>query len=186
MEEIEIYLDAAKETMEKAVDHAKVELGKIRAGKAMPSMLDSVMVEYYGSMTPINQVASVSTPDARTIFVKPWEKSVIPEIEKGIMNSGLGFNPQNDGEQIIISVPQLTEERRIQLVKQSKGVTEDGKISVRNARKDANDELKALLKEGVSEDAVKNAEIDIQELTNSFVAKMDELLKVKEGEIMTV
>lgn len=186
MEEIEIYLDAAKETMEKAVDHAKVELGKIRAGKAMPSMLDSVMVEYYGSMTPINQVASVSTPDARTIFVKPWEKSVIPEIEKGIMNSGLGFNPQNDGEQIIISVPQLTEERRIQLVKQSKSVTEDGKISVRNARKDANDELKALLKEGVSEDAVKNAEIDVQELTNSFVAKMDELLKVKEGEIMTV
>ena len=186
MEEIEIYLDTAKETMEKAVAHAKNELAKIRAGKAMPSMLDSVMVDYYGNPTPINQTATVSTPDARTIFVKPWEKSIIPEIEKGIINSNLGFNPQNDGEQIIIGVPQLTEERRIQLVKQSKGVTEDGKISVRNARKDANDEIRALLKEGVSEDAVKNAEIDVQAMTNKYVAHMDELLKVKEAEIMTV
>ena len=186
MEEIEIYLDAAKELMEKAVGHAKSELGKIRAGKAMPSMLDSVMIDYYGNPTPINQTASISTPDARTIFVKPWEKSIIPEIEKGIMNSGLGFNPQNDGEQIIISVPQLTEERRVQLVKQAKTVTEDGKIRVRNARKDANDEIKALLKEGVSEDAVKNAEIDVQELTDKFVKVMDELLTHKESEIMTV
>ena len=186
MEEIEIYLDTAKETMEKAVAHAKNELAKIRAGKAMPSMLDSVMVDYYGNPTPINQTATMSTPDARTIFVKPWEKSIIPEIERGIINSNLGFNPQNDGEQIIISVPQLTEERRIQLVKQSKGVTEDGKISVRNARKDANDEIRALLKEGVSEDAVKNAEIDVQAMTNKYVAHMDELLKVKEAEIMTV
>ena len=186
MEEIEIYLETAKETMEKAVGHAKTELAKIRAGKAMPSMLDSVKVEYYGNPTPINQTASISTPDARTIFVKPWEKTIIPEIEKGIMNASLGFNPQNDGEQIIISVPQLTEERRVQLVKQAKIVTEDGKIRVRNARKDANDEIKSLLKEGVSEDAVKNAEIDVQELTDKFVKVMDELLTHKESEIMTV
>ena len=160
MEEIEIYLDTAKEMMEKAVSHAKVELAKIRAGKAMPSMLDGLMVVYYGAPTPINQVASVSTPDARTIFIKPWEKSIIGEIEKAIINSDLGFNPQNDGENIIINVPQLTEERRVQLGKQAKGVTEDGKVSVRNARKEANDELKRLLKEGVSEDAIKAAEDD--------------------------
>ena len=162
MEEIEIYLDTAKEMMEKAVSHAKVELAKIRAGKAMPSMLDGLMVVYYGAPTPINQVASVSTPDARTIFIKPWEKSIIGEIEKAIINSDLGFNPQNDGENIIINVPQLTEERRVQLAKQAKGVTEDGKVSVRNARKEANDELKKLLKEGVSEDAIKAAEDDVQ------------------------
>lgn len=186
MEEIEIYIDAAKESMDKAVTRAKSELAKIRAGKAMPSMLDGVMVEYYGSMTPINQVASVTTPDARTIFVKPWEKSIIPEVEKAILNSDLGFNPQNDGENIIISVPQLTEERRIQLSKQAKAVTEQGKISIRNARKEANDDIKSLLKEGISEDAVKNAEIDVQDITNSYTAKLDEILSHKEKEIMTV
>ena len=186
MEEIEIYIETARESMEKAVARAKSELSKIRAGKAMPSMLDGVMVEYYGSMTPINQVASVTTPDARTIFVKPWEKSIIPEVEKAILNSDLGFNPQNDGENIIISVPQLTEERRVQLTKQAKAVTEQGKVSIRNARKEANDEIKGLLKEGVSEDAVKNAEIDVQEITDNYSAKMDEILSHKEKEIMTV
>ncbi|GHE65877.1 MULTISPECIES: ribosome recycling factor [Roseivirga] len=186
MEEIEIYLDTAKEMMEKAVSHAKVELAKIRAGKAMPSMLDGLMVVYYGAPTPINQVASVSTPDARTIFIKPWEKSIIGEIEKAIINSDLGFNPQNDGENIIINVPQLTEERRVQLAKQAKGVTEDGKVSVRNARKEANDELKKLLKEGVSEDAIKAAEDDVQALTDTYTKKMDDLLALKEKEIMTV
>lgn len=186
MEEIELYLETAKEMMEKAVDHAKHELVKIRAGKAMPSMLDGLMVEYYGTMTPINQVASISTPDARTIFVKPWEKNIISEVEKSIINSDLGLNPQNDGENIIISVPQLTEERRIQLTKQAKTVTEEGKVRVRNARKEANDELKKLLKEGASEDAIKNAEIDIQELTNGFVKSMDTLLEHKEKDIMTV
>lgn len=188
MEEIDLYIETASEMMDKAIDHVKHDLAKIRAGKAMPSMLDGLMVEYYGSMTPINQVASISTPDARTIFVKPWEKSIIGEVEKSIMNSDLGFNPQNDGENIIISVPQLTEERRVQLTKQAKNVTEDGKVRVRNARKDANDELRKLLKdgEGVSEDMVKNAEIDVQELTDKYVKQLDALLEHKEKEIMTV
>ncbi|OEJ99558.1 ribosome recycling factor [Roseivirga misakiensis] len=188
MEEIEIYLETAKEMMEKAVAHSKAELAKIRAGKAMPSMLDGVLVEYYGTPTPINQVASVSTPDARTIFIKPWEKSVLPNVERAIMNSDLGFNPQSDGENIIISVPQLTEERRTQLVKQSKAVTENGKVGVRNARKEANDELRKLLKEGegVSEDAIKGAEARVQALTDDFAKKLDELLELKEADIMTI
>lgn len=186
MEEIEIYLDTAKEMMEKAVAHTKIELAKIRAGKAMPNMLDGLLIEYYGTPTPINQVASVSTPDARTIFIKPWEKTMVGAIEKAIINSDLGFNPQNDGENIIINVPQLTEERRIQLSKQAKGATEDGKVSIRSARKEANDELKKLLKEGVSEDAVKGAEDDVQSLTDTYTKKMDELFAHKEKEIMTV
>ncbi len=186
MEEIELYLETAKEMMEQAISHSRKELAKIRAGKAMPSMLDGILVEYYGTPTPINQVASISTPDARTLFIKPWEKSIIAEVEKSIINSNLGFNPQNDGENIIISVPQLTEERRIQLTKQAKAVTEDGKVRVRNARKEANDELRKLKNDGVSEDAIKNAEIDVQQLTDSFVKNLDDLLSVKESEIMTV
>lgn len=186
MEEIELYLETAEEMMQKAVEAAKSGLAKIRAGKAMPSMLDSVMVEYYGSPTPLAQTASVTSPDARTLFVKPWEKSLIQEIEKAIRNSDLGLNPQNDGEQIIISIPQLTEERRVGLVKQAKTVTEDGKISVRNARKEANDELKILQKDGAPEDAIKRAEDSVQKLTDAYSSKMDELLSAKEGEIMTV
>lgn len=186
MEEIEIYLETAQEMMDKAIAHAKVELGKIRAGKAMPSMLDGVMVEYYGTPTPINQVASVSTPDARTIFIKPWEKSIIQEIERAIMNSDLGFNPQSDGENVIISVPQLTEERRIQLVKQSKAATEHAKVGVRNARKEANDELRQLQKDGASEDVIKTAETKVQALTDDYSKKLDVLLELKEVDIMTV
>ncbi len=186
MEEIDFFLEAAEEMMNKAVDHAKTGLAKIRAGKAMPSMLDSVMVDYYGASTPLSQTASVTSPDARTLFVKPWEKSMIQEIEKAIRNSDLGLNPQNDGEQIIISIPQLTEERRINLVKQAKAVTEDGKISVRNARKEANDELKALQKDGAPEDAVKRAEDNVQKLTDAYSKKMDDLLAHKESEIMTI
>ena len=186
MEEIDLYLETAEEMMQKAVDAARTGLAKIRAGKAMPSMLDGLMVEYYGAPTPLNQTASVTSPDPRTLFVKPWEKSLISEIEKSIRNSDLGFNPQNDGEQIIINIPQLTEERRVSLVKQAKTVTEDGKISVRNARKEANDELKALLKDGAPEDAIKGAEDEVQKLTDSYVKKMDDLLTQKEGEIMTV
>lgn len=186
MEEIEIYLDAAKELMDKAISHAKNELTKVRAGKAMPSMLEGLMVEYYGTPTPINQVASISTPDARTLFVKPWEKSIIGEVEKAIINSDLGLNPQNDGENIIINVPTLTEERRIQLVKQSKSITEEGKVSVRNARKEANDELKQLLKDGVAEDNIRAAEDKVQTLTDTYTKKLDDLLEHKEKEIMTV
>lgn len=186
MEEIEIYLDAAKELMEKAISHAKSELTKVRAGKAMPSMLDGLLVEYYGTPTPINQVASITTPDARTIFVKPWERSIISDVEKAIINSDLGLNPQNDGENIIINVPTLTEERRIQLVKQSKTITEEGKVSIRNARKEANDDLKKLLKDGAAEDNIRAAEDKVQSLTDVYTKKLDDLLEHKEKEIMTV
>ena len=186
MEEIEMYLDEAREQMQKAVVHVSHELVKIRAGKAMPNMLDGLHVEYYGANTPLNQVASVTTPDARTLMVKPWEKNMISEIEKAIRNSDLGLNPQNDGEQVIINIPQLTEERRQLLVKQVKQECESGKVSIRNIRKDTNDSLKQLLKEGVSEDDVKRAEDKVQALTDQHTKKIDELLDKKEKEIMTV
>ncbi|MEQ8905804.1 ribosome recycling factor [Ekhidna sp.] len=184
MEEIEIYLDTAKEMMEGAVSHTIAEFSKIRAGKAMPSMLDGIEVEYYGTMTPLNQVAGVTTPDARTLSVKPWEKGMLQEIERAIINSNLGLNPQNDGEQIRINIPPLTEERRLQLMKQVKSEAEKGKISIRNARKDTNDSLKKL--DGVSEDLVKGAEDDVQKLTDKYTAKIDSLVESKEKDIMTV
>ncbi len=186
MEEIQMYLDECREMMTKAISHLTNELSKIRAGKASPAMLDSVMVEYYGSSTPLNQTASVTSPDARTLFVKPWEKAIIPEIEKAIINSGLGLNPQNDGEQIIINIPQLTEERRMGLVKQARAEGEQGKISIRNTRKEINDELKKLQKEGASEDEIKRAEDQVQSVTDEFTKKVDEILSHKEEEIMTV
>ncbi len=182
-EEVDFILDATKESMEKAISHLEKELVKIRAGKASPSMLSSVMVEYYGNMTPLSQVSNINTPDGRTISVQPWEKSMIPVIETAIMNANLGFNPMNNGEMVIINVPPLTEERRIQLVKQAKSEAEDAKVSVRSARQEANKEVKAL---DVSEDLVKNAEIDIQELTDAYTKKIDRILEVKEGEIMKV
>lgn len=186
MEEIQLFLDECREMMNKAITHLIGELGKIRAGKASPAMLDSIMVDYYGSATPLNQTASVSSPDARTLFVKPWEKTTIPEIEKAIINSGLGLNPQNDGEQIIINIPQLTEERRMALVKQAKAEGEQGKISIRNTRKEINDELKKLQKDGASEDEVKRAEDEVQATTDEFAKKIDEILAHKESEIMTI
>lgn len=184
MEELEIYLETAKEMMEKAVDHTNSAFSKIRAGKAMPNMLDGIEVEYYGAPTPLQQVASVTAPDARTLSIKPWEKSMIQEIEKSIINSGLGFNPQNDGEQIRINIPPLTEERRLQLMKQVKAEAENGKISVRNARKETNDSLKKL--EGVSEDLIKDGEAQVQKLTDTFTSKIDTLVQLKEKDIMTV
>ena len=184
MEELQIYLDTAKEMMSSAVDHAQVEFGKIRAGKAQPNMLDSVTVEYYGTMTPLSQVAGITTPDARTLSVKPWEKSILQDIERAIVNSGLGFNPQSDGEQIRINIPPLTEERRLQLMKQVRAEAENGKISIRNARKDTNDSLKKL--DGVSEDLVKDAEGEVQKLTDEHVAKIDSLVEAKEKDIMTI
>ena len=186
MEELEFYLDHAKETMDKTVSHTSAELGKIRAGKASPSMLDGLMVDYYGTATPVNQVAAVNTPDARSIIIKPWEKTMIGEIEKAIINSDLGLNPQNDGELIRINVPPLTEERRKSLVKQAKAEAENGKISIRNIRKETNDALKKLLKDGASEDMVKSAEDDVQKITNAHVAKIDEILATKEVDIMTI
>lgn len=184
MDEIELYLDEAKDLMNKGLNHLAHELTKIRAGKANPSMIDGVMVSYYGAMTPLNQVSSLTTPDARTIFIKPWEKNIIPEIEKAIMNANLGLNPQNDGQQIIINVPMLTEERRKQLVRQVGQECEHGRISVRNIRKETNEQLKKI--KGASEDDIKNAEETVQQMTNDFIAKIDALMKKKEVEIMTV
>jgi ribosome recycling factor len=186
MEEIQMYLDEARDLMQKAISHVNQEMVKIRAGKAMPSMLDGLFVEYYGTNTPINQVASITAPDARTLMIKPWEKKIINEIEKSIRNSDLGLNPQNDGEQVIINIPQLTEERRQMLVKQVKQEAEQGKISIRNIRKDTNDSLKQLQKEGIAEDEIKRAEDQVQELTDKHTKRIDELMEKKEKEIMTV
>ncbi len=186
MEELELYIEDAKEHMEKSVKHLAHELSKIRAGRAMPNMVDDITIEYYGAQTPLSQVASVNTPDARTLMIKPWEKTILGEIEKAIINSDLGLNPQNDGEVIRLNIPPLTEERRVALVKQVKQEGETGKISIRNIRKEANDHVKKLLKEHVSEDEVKKAEQEIQELTDSYVKKIEALLVKKEEEIMHV
>lgn len=184
MEEIELYLEEAKDLMTKALNHVGHELTKIRAGKANPSMLDGIMVSYYGAQTPLNQVSSMTTPDPRSIFIKPWEKNLIQEIEKAIRDANLGLNPQNDGNQVIVNIPMLTEERRKQLVKQVGQECEHGKVSVRNIRKETNEHLKKI--KGVSEDDVKNAEETVQKFTDDFISKIDALMKKKEVEIMTV
>lgn len=186
MEEIEFILDSTKESMVGSIAHLEKEFLNIRAGKASPQMLGSVFVDYYGSQTPLSQVSNVNTPDARTITIQPYEKNMLQTIEKAIMVANLGFNPMNNGENIIISVPPLTEERRRDLVKQAKAEAEDAKISIRNARKEANTDIKKLEKEGISEDICKSAEEDIQKLTDSFIRKIDEHLAVKEAEIMKV
>lgn len=185
-EEILMYLDDAKEQMGKAVQHTNKELGKIKAGKASPSMLDGVKVLYYGAETPLNQVATVNTPDARTLSIRPFEKNLIGDIEKAIINSDLGFNPQNNGESIMINIPILTEERRKELVKQVKTEIENGKVRVRNIRKDTNNGLKDLQKDGASEDAIKKAEEDVQKLTDAHIAQIEEIFVSKEKELMTV
>ena len=182
-EEIEFIIDSAKEQMQNAIDHLVKELRNIRAGKATPAMLAGILVDYYGSSTPLSQVANVNTPDARTITVQPWEKNMLQEIEKAIMIANIGFNPMNNGENIIINVPPLTEERRIGLTKQAKAESEHAKVGVRNARKEANNEIKKV---DISDDMKKNAEAEIQTLTDSFVKNTEELLAVKEKEIMTV
>jgi len=186
MEDVEFYLEHASEMMDKSVKHTHSELTKIRAGKASPGMLEGLTIEYYGAMTPLQQVASVSTPDARTLSIKPWEKKMIGEIERAIINSNLGFNPQNDGELIRINIPPLTEERRLSLVKQAKAEIENGKVSVRNVRKEVMDSLKKLQKDGVAEDEIKIAEDEVQQLTDAHTKKLDELLEAKEKDIMTI
>ncbi|WP_113924086.1 ribosome recycling factor [Cognataquiflexum aquatile] len=186
MEEIQLYLEEAKELMQKAVNHTAAELVKIRAGKAMPNLLDGIMVAYYGAPTPLQQVASVTTPDARTLTIKPWERNLINEIERSIVNSDLGLAPQNNGEIIILTIPPMTEERRRNLVKQAKNECESGKISIRTVRKETNESLRKLQKEGASEDEIKRAEDTVQKFTDSYSTKIDELLVKKEVEIMTV
>jgi len=182
-EEAKFIIDSTKEAMDNAITHLSKKLLNIRAGKATPSMVASVMVDYYGTPTPITQVSNISTPDGMTISIQPWEKSLIPEIEKGIHLANLGFNPMNNGESVIISVPPLTEERRLELVKQTKAEGEDTKIGVRNDRKQANNELKKL---NISEDLLKNLEIDIQNMTDRHIKKINEYLDAKKKEIMTV
>jgi ribosome recycling factor len=184
MEELELYLEDAKEQMNKAIVHVSHELAKIRAGKANPSMLDGIQVSYYGVMSPLSQVSSITSPDARTLFIKPWEKGLIQEIEKAIMVANIGLTPQNDGQQVIINIPMLTEERRKQLVKQASHECEHGKVSVRSIRKETNEQLKKV--KGVSEDDVKNAEDQVQKLTDDSILKIEALMKKKEVEIMTV
>lgn len=184
MEEIDLIFDEAADHMKKSIQHLDKELLKIRAGRANAAMLEGVRLEYYGALTPLSQVSNISTPDARTLAVQPWEKGLISEIEKAIMNANLGLNPQNNGETVIINIPPLTEERRRDLVKRARAEAEDAKIGIRTARKDANDMLKTI--DGVSEDLIKDAEERVQSLTNKYVTKVDDILSVKEKEIMTV
>ncbi|MBE7443569.1 MAG: ribosome recycling factor [Flavobacteriales bacterium] len=185
-EELQFVLDSTKEAMQAAIEHLDKQLQKIRAGKASPMMLSGVMVDYYGAKTPLAQVANVNTLDGRTITVQAWEKNMIGPIEKAIIDSNLGLNPQNNGEQIMINVPMLTEERRKDLCKQARSEGEHAKVGIRNARKDANDEVKKMQKDGLSEDVAKGAEADVQKLTDNHIAKVDALIEAKEKDIMTV
>jgi len=185
-EEIDFLMEAAEEGMEKAIGHLERELQKLRAGKANPQMLDSVKVDYYGTLTKLSQVSNINTPDPRSIVVQPWEKNMLGPIEKAIMAANLGFNPQNDGTIIRVVVPPLTEERRRDLVKKAKEEAENSKVGIRGARREAIDAGKKLQKEGAPEDMIKKFESDIQELTNKYIAKADSLVEVKEADIMTI
>ncbi len=185
-EEVDLILELCKEKMGSATEHLEKELIHVRAGKASTRMLDGVTVDYYGSMTPLSQVSNISTPDARTISVQPWEKNMITPIERAIMNANLGFNPENNGEIVRINVPPLTEERRRALSKQVSQLGETAKVSIRAARKDANEALKKLLKSGLAEDLEKDAEEQVQDMTSSFSKKIDKMLEVKTQEIFTI
>ncbi|MCK4923004.1 MAG: ribosome recycling factor [Bacteroidales bacterium] len=185
-EEVDFLFDVTKEKMDSAVTHLETELSRIRAGKANPHILDGIDVDYYGTLTPLTQVANVSTPDGKTIAIQPWEKNMISPIEKAIMAANIGLTPANNGEIIRLNIPPLTEERRIQLVKQVKTEGEAAKISIRNGRRDANEELKSMQKNGLPEDAQKKAEADIQEMTNEYTEKADKIVDAKEVDIMTV
>ena len=182
-EELKIIFDLTKESMASAISHLEKKLLNIRAGKANPNMLINVFVDYYGTKTPINQVANINTPDGKTLIIQPWDKSILEEVEKGIELANLGFNPMNNGENIIINVPVLTEERRIELVKVAKSEVEKAKVSIRNARKDANNEIR---KSDYSEDFKSNYEQDIQQLTDSFISKTDSIFVLKEKEILSL
>lgn len=186
MEDPKEIIDMAQMEMQDSLKHLEEELKTYRIGKASPSILSSVMFSYYGAMTPLPQVSSVTTPDAKTIIVQPWEKKLLSAIEKAIIDANLGLTPQNNGEHIFITVPALTEERRKDLVKRCKAEGEKAKISIRNARRDALESLKKALKDGLSEDLEKDAEGDVQEIVDNFTKKIDEIIAVKEKEILTV
>ena len=185
-EEIDFALSYCEEQMKKTIEHARAELVKIRAGKANPNMLDGILVDYYGNETPLNQVANVNTPDSQTLAIQPWEKSMIEPIEKAIQDANLGLNPQDDGTIVRINIPPLTEERRIALVKQAKAEAEACKVSIRNIRREANDEIKGLVKKGLAEDSAKDAESSIQDLTDKYISQLDQHMDAKEKEILTV
>ena len=182
-QEIQKTLESAKEKMNNSILFLEKELLNIRAGKANPVMLNSVSVDYYGNPTPLNQLSSINTPDARSISIQPWEKSLLPDIEKAIIDANLGFNPMNNGESILINIPPLTEERRRELVKLAKSEAENAKINIRNTRKDANHSIKKMK---FPEDLEKNAEIDIQDLTDKYISKVDSIFSTKEKEILTL
>ena len=183
---ISLQLDDCKDGMTKAVAHTESELTKIRAGKASPGMLDGIYVDYYGTSTALSQVSNINTPDARTIVVQPWEKNLLQTIEKAIMDSNIGLNPQNDGSIIRLAVPPLTEERRRDLVKKIKEETEKGRVAIRNIRKESNEAIKKLKNDGASEDEIKVGEGEVQKLTDNFIAKVDQLAELKEKDIMTL
>lgn len=184
--DVQLFIDEAKDGMNKAIRHLDDELTKIRAGKANPTMLDGITVDYYGTATPLNQVATVSTPDAKTISIKPWEKKMLEQVEKAIFASNIGLTPVNDGETVRIVLPPLTEERRKDMVKKAKAEGEHAKVSIRNVRRDANEGIKSLQKDGVPEDEVKNGETAVQNITNDFIAKIDKIIDAKEVDIMKV
>ena len=181
-----MFFDEAKENMEKSIQHLEDELTKVRAGRANPSMLNEIKVDYYGTLSPLTQVSNVSAPDARTLMIKPWDKSMLHVIEKSLLAANIGLTPMNDGEVIRLNIPMLTEERRKALVKQVHHIAENSRVSIRNARRDANEAIKSLQKEGLSEDDAKKAEHEIQHVTDAFIARVDKHILAKEQEIMTV
>ena len=185
-EDVQLVFEMTRERMEKALEHLDTELNRIRAGKANIHILDGIMIDYYGVMTPLNQVSNISTPDAKTIAIQPWEKNMIDKIERAIQQANIGITPINNGELIRLGIPPLTQERRVSLVKQVKNEGENARISIRNARRDANEEYKQMQKDGLSEDDVKRAEDNIQEITKEFSEKVDKIIEAKEEDIMTI
>ncbi len=185
-EDVLLTLQMADESMQKAINHLEAELVKIRAGKANPQMLDGIVVDYYGTPTPIAQIGNISAMDARTLTIQPWEKNMLQPIERAIINSNIGINPQNDGNIIRLFLPPMTEERRRELVKRSQGEGEHCKVSIRSIRRDAIEEIKKMQKDGLSEDAAKDAEADVQELTNKYIAYVEKHLSSKEKDIMSI
>jgi ribosome recycling factor len=184
--DLDAILSDAEANMRKALSHLESELVKIRAGKVSPNLLDGIMAPYYGAPTPINQVANISVLDARTLTVQPWEKTMLQPIEKAIIAANIGINPQNDGNSIRLFLPPLTEERRRELVKKCNAEGENGKVSVRNIRRDAIEQVKKLQKDGLSEDAAKDGEASIQDITNKYISLVEKLLEAKETDIMAV
>jgi ribosome recycling factor len=185
-EEVQLQLEDAQEKMQKALQHLEDELLRVRAGKATPNILDGITVDYYGSLTPLNQVSNISTPDVRTIAIQPWDKTMIETIEKAILAANIGLTPANNGEIIRINIPPLTEERRVMLVKQIKNMAENTRVSIRNSRREAKEAFKQMKKDGLSEDQEKDSETKLQEMTDKFIEKVEKLLEAKEKDMMTM